>query len=117
MALQEVSPADWSTLRARPDRPRLIDVREPWEFNLVHLPEAENVPMGEIYSLTAGYDKSAEYVIICHHGVRSANVCSLLLVWVFRAPLFNFAKELFAPALVQDPEPIADVHEDEEPAA
>ncbi|MBP6362271.1 MAG: hypothetical protein KA329_01965 [Novosphingobium sp.] len=46
-----------------------------------------------------------------------AATAGALLVWVFRAPLFNFAKELFAPALVQDPEPIADVHEDEEPAA
>ncbi len=102
MALQEVSPADRSTLRARPDRPRLIDVREPWEFNLVHLPEAENVPMGEIYSLTAGYDKSAEYVIICHHGVRSANVCSLLMAFGFKHAR-NFAGGLDAWSRMVDP--------------
>jgi rhodanese-related sulfurtransferase len=102
MVLQEVSPADWSALRTRPDRPRLIDVREPWEFNLVHLPEAENVPMGDVYSLTAGYDKSAEYVIICHHGVRSASVCNLLVAFGFNR-VRNFAGGLDAWSRMVDP--------------
>ena len=95
MVLKEVSAVEWSALRARPDRPRLIDVREPWEFNLVHLPEAENVPMGDIYALTAGYDKAADYVIVCHHGVRSASVCSLLMSFGFKR-VRNFAGGLDA---------------------
>ena len=102
MVLQEVSPADWSALRARPDRPRLIDVREPWEFNLVHLPEAESVPMGDIYALTAGYDKAADYVIVCHHGVRSASVCSLLMSFGFKR-VRNFAGGLDAWSRMVDP--------------
>lgn len=46
-----------------------------------------------------------------------AATAGALLVWVFRAPLFNLAKELFAPAAVQDGEPIAETQQDEEPSA
>ena len=102
MVLKEVSAGEWATLRGQPDRPRLIDVREPWEFNLVHLPEAENVPMGDIYGLTAGYDKSADYVIVCHHGVRSASVCGLLMSFGFKR-VRNFAGGLDAWSRMVDP--------------
>jgi rhodanese-related sulfurtransferase len=102
MVLQEVTPAEWSALRARPDRPRLIDVREPWEFGLAHLPEAESVPMGDIYGVAAGYDKSADYVIICHHGARSASVCAFLLSFGFKR-VRNFAGGLDAWSRTVDP--------------
>ena len=46
-----------------------------------------------------------------------AATAGALLVWAFRAPLFNLAKELFAPAAVQDGEPIAETQQDEEPSA
>ena len=46
-----------------------------------------------------------------------AATAGALLVWAFRAPLFNLAKELFAPAAVQDGEPIAEPQQDEEPSA
>ena len=46
-----------------------------------------------------------------------AATAGALLVWVFRAPLFNLAKELFAPAAVQDGEPTAETQQDEEPSA
>lgn len=44
-----------------------------------------------------------------------AATAGALLVWVFRAPLLNLAKELFAPSAVQDGEPIAEMQQDEEP--
>ena len=102
MVIREISAVEWSTLRKQADPPRLIDVREPWEFNLVHLPEAINVPMGDIYALTSNYDKSADYVIVCHHGVRSASVCALLMSFEFRR-VRNFAGGLDAWSRMVDP--------------
>lgn len=46
-----------------------------------------------------------------------AATAGAVLVWVFRAPLFHLAKELFAPSAVQDAEPNADEQQDEEPSA
>lgn len=74
----------WAALRASPDRPRLIDVREPWEFNLARLPEAELLPMGGIYDWSGTLDKSGSYVVICHLGGRSGMACHFLRSLGFR---------------------------------
>ena len=102
MILKEVTAVEWSALRARQDCPRLIDIREKWEYDLVHLPEAEHVPMGDVYGWTGGQDKSAEYVIICHHGVRSSSVCGLLNSFGFKN-VKNFAGGLDAWSRTVDP--------------
>jgi rhodanese-related sulfurtransferase len=59
-------------------RPRLIDVREPWEFDICHLPESELLPMGQIPTRLPMFHESPEYVIICHHGIRSLQVIQYL---------------------------------------
>jgi rhodanese-related sulfurtransferase len=59
-------------------RPRLIDVREPWEFDICHLPDSELVPMAQIPARLPLFHESNEYVIICHHGIRSLQVCQFL---------------------------------------
>lgn len=59
-------------------RPALIDVREPWEFNYCHLPGSHSLPMREIPQAVAGLDPEQEIVLICHHGVRSLQVAYFL---------------------------------------
>ncbi|MDF2673683.1 MAG: rhodanese-like protein [Clostridiales bacterium] len=57
----------------------LIDVREPNEYKVGHLPTAKNIPMNTILSKADKYlDKSKEYHIICQSGSRSSRVCSVL---------------------------------------
>jgi len=51
--------------------PVLLDVREPWEWNLCRLPGAVLIPMHELPARAAELNKQAETVVICHHGVRS----------------------------------------------
>ncbi len=58
--------------------PQLIDVREPWEFGICHLPGSELIPMGQIPSRLDRFDAPGEYVIICHHGIRSLQVQNYL---------------------------------------
>lgn len=58
--------------------PRLIDVREPWEFEVCHIPGSINVPMGEVPGELAQFEHEGDTVVICHHGIRSANVIRFL---------------------------------------
>ena len=56
----------------------LIDVREPWEFEIAHLDGATLLPLGQIYEWAQTLDKDANYVVMCHHGSRSAMACQVL---------------------------------------
>lgn len=56
----------------------LLDVREPWEFERCHIPGALSVPMNTIPSRLAELDPDAQYVCICHHGMRSMQVAAFL---------------------------------------
>lgn len=72
----------------RTDRPfHIIDVREEWEVAAVRLEDkrVSVLPMSRIaVELEAAYpgflkDRQAEIVVMCHHGVRSANVTRWML--------------------------------------
>lgn len=56
------------------DRPLLLDVREPWEYQICHLDNAMLVPMNQVPTALKKLDKNQETIIICHHGVRSQRV-------------------------------------------
>jgi len=56
----------------------LVDVREPWEFDICHLAGSINIPMGEVSHHLAQIASSEECVVICHHGVRSMQVIQYL---------------------------------------
>ncbi|OYW25348.1 MAG: sulfurtransferase [Hydrogenophilales bacterium 12-63-5] len=58
--------------------PVLLDVREPWEWNLCRLPGAILIPMRELPARLSELNKDAETVVICHHGVRSYHVVDVV---------------------------------------
>ena len=49
----------------------LIDVREPWEIEHASLNGAISIPLGDIPEASTTLDKQVEYVVMCHHGMRS----------------------------------------------
>lgn len=55
-------------------RPLLLDVRQPWEYDICHLEDSQLIPMGQIPDELDELDKDRETVIICHHGIRSRQV-------------------------------------------
>ena len=59
--------------------PLLLDVREPWEFDICAIDGSVNIPMGQIPQRLDELPTSAEIVVICHHGVRSQQV-----IWFLR---------------------------------
>ncbi len=58
--------------------PLLLDVREPWEYNICHLDGSQLLPMGQIHLHLQQLDPQRETVVICHHGIRSRQVAMFL---------------------------------------
>ena len=55
-------------------RPLLLDVRQPWEFDVCKIENSVLIPMGRIPEHVGELDKQRETVVICHHGIRSRQV-------------------------------------------
>jgi rhodanese-related sulfurtransferase len=60
------------------EEPLLLDVREPWEYEICHIDGSINIPMGHIPQQLAQLQGATEIVVICHHGIRSQNVIRFL---------------------------------------
>lgn len=78
MPIHEVSPAD---VRQKLDQSRrvvLLDCREHDELRLARIEGAVHIPMGDIAGRLAELDREVEWVVFCHHGVRSRNVAAFL---------------------------------------
>ena len=60
------------------EKPLLLDVREPWEYEICHIDGSINVPMGHIPQQLPQLQAASEIVVICHHGVRSQQVIGFL---------------------------------------
>ncbi|HET7197759.1 MAG TPA: rhodanese-like domain-containing protein [Burkholderiales bacterium] len=60
------------------DKPQLVDVREPWEYERARIPGAQLLPMREVPSRLEEIDPEKDVVAICHHGSRSAQVALFL---------------------------------------
>ena len=57
----------------------LLDVREPWEFEVSRITGAKLMPMGDVPSrANQELDPDDHIVVLCHHGVRSMNVTAWL---------------------------------------
>jgi len=56
----------------------ILDVREPHEFEIVHLPGSTLIPLRELPGRLAQLDSRAELVVLCHHGMRSLQAVELL---------------------------------------
>jgi rhodanese-related sulfurtransferase len=70
------------------EKPVLIDVREPWEFDVCRIGGAKPMSMRSIPARFIELKRDAETVVICHHGARSYQVCLFLEQQGF-SKLFN----------------------------
>jgi rhodanese-related sulfurtransferase len=76
--IRQLSARELSDKLAGPAKPVVLDVREPWELAVCHLPDAVNIPMGQIPARAEELPKDIEIVVMCHHGVRSQHVALFL---------------------------------------
>lgn len=65
-------------LAAQQKGAQVVDVRTPGEYQLGHIPGAINVPVDQIQTTAANWDKNATYVVYCATGARSAQAVQYL---------------------------------------
>lgn len=62
-----------------PKKTLLLDVREEAECQIYALPEAVNIPLGQLQSRLSEIDKEKEIIIFCAMGVRAYNAARILM--------------------------------------
>ena len=68
----------------RGDAVRLVDVRQPWEYENAHIPGVLLMPLGELPRRFASeLDPAVAVICICEHGVRSAHAAQFLVAQGF----------------------------------
>jgi adenylyltransferase/sulfurtransferase len=75
----EISVTEAQALQqSAPDRTLIIDVREPHELAICHLPQAEAIPMRQIPERLDALPRDRHLLILCHAGGRSRRVTEFL---------------------------------------
>jgi sulfur-carrier protein adenylyltransferase/sulfurtransferase len=59
--------------------PLVVDVREPWEWEIARIPESVHIPLGALGDRLAEVDPRREVVTVCHRGQRSLTARDLLI--------------------------------------
>ena len=61
---------------------QLIDVREPEEVSLAFIPGFTVLPLSQFSlwseNITTRFNPQVETIVLCHHGIRSAQMCQWL---------------------------------------
>ena len=78
MNYKTITPAEYAERAEQGERVRLVDVREPEEYELTRVEGAELLPLSRFSEWSARLDPEEEIVFMCHHGIRSAQVCAVL---------------------------------------
>jgi rhodanese-related sulfurtransferase len=84
MTFTEITVTELATKLIDPENQyQFVDVREPEELEVVSLPRFVNLPLRayadwspDIYTRL---DKDTETFVLCHHGMRSAQMCQWLI--------------------------------------
>jgi rhodanese-related sulfurtransferase len=74
----ELEPAELKRRLDRGDVLTVLDVREPEEIRIAAFPGALHIPMNDIPARLTELDPDVELVVVCHHGMRSAQVAQYL---------------------------------------
>ncbi|HEX5724531.1 MAG TPA: molybdopterin-synthase adenylyltransferase MoeB [Longimicrobiaceae bacterium] len=100
--IPEITPTELKARLDRGDRLRIVDVREPFEWQIANLGGygARLVPMSELSGRLDELDPAEETVLMCRSGVRSANVLEWLReegfgrLWNLRGGILAWADEV-----------------------
>jgi len=98
----EIEPVELRARRDSGDKLLVLDVREPEEIEIAPFPDAIHIPMGDIPSRLTELDPDSEWVVVCHHGVRSLQVASYLARMGFER-VSNLSGGIDAWSLTVDP--------------
>ncbi|HET8923336.1 MAG TPA: rhodanese-like domain-containing protein [Candidatus Acidoferrum sp.] len=74
----EIKPAEVKERLDRGEKLILVDVREPWEYDLCRIEGAKLVPLGSLAASLHKLPDVDELICYCHHGMRSLDAAAWL---------------------------------------
>lgn len=81
----EITPCELAEWLERPDRPFLLDVRNPYEVAIASIPGTDKlIPLDQLPERINELDSAREMVVYCRSGVRSGRAVELLKTAGFR---------------------------------
>jgi adenylyltransferase/sulfurtransferase len=84
LAVAAITPAELKAKIDRKDTFVLLDVREPFEYNICKINGSRLIPLGELPARLSELDSADEIVLQCKSGVRSAKALKILQEAGFR---------------------------------
>ena len=90
MSYETISPVQLDEQMKSGEALRLIDVREPVEYEIARVAGAELLPLSRFDEWSRSLNPEEKIVVMCHHGIRSAQVCAVLARGGF-GKLYNLA--------------------------
>jgi rhodanese-related sulfurtransferase len=85
--------------------PQLIDVREPQEIDIASINGFINLPLSEFANwseqIHSRFNSDSETFVLCHHGIRSAQMCQWLVAQGF-TNVHNIAGGIAAYSMIVD---------------
>ena len=76
--VQEIQPSQLASRLEKGEQLEIIDVREPYEWEIGHIPGARLVPLGRIAEEIPRLDKRRETILYCKVGARSMDAAQQL---------------------------------------
>jgi rhodanese-related sulfurtransferase len=88
MEVKEINVNDLNERIQKGDKINLLDVREQFEYDMVHL-NGKLIPLGQLESRLSEIEtwKEEEVIIHCRSGARSAEACRILMRHGFKNPV------------------------------
>jgi molybdopterin/thiamine biosynthesis adenylyltransferase/rhodanese-related sulfurtransferase len=80
----DIAPRELAARIARGDDMQLVDVREPWEWQIAQIPGARLIPLGSLAEEIESLDPDRDVVLFCKSGVRSLRAAEELARAGFR---------------------------------
>ena len=74
----EITPREMAVRLERGELIQLIDVREPYEWEIARIPGARLIPQASLHEALPTLDRARDIVVYCHHGMRSAAAAEML---------------------------------------
>ncbi len=99
----EISPEELYRRLQAGDNLQLVDVRETDEFDYGHLAGSLHLPLDEVPRRAAEIRLDGAVVLICHHGVRSAQALGYLRHRLGRTNVLNLRGGVDAWTMLVDP--------------
>jgi rhodanese-related sulfurtransferase len=88
--IDDITPTEFVRLCEDDARWQVLDVREPWEFEVSSIDNAILMPMSDVPKRISELDSTRPTAVLCRSGIRSRNVAEFLAEQGF-ARLINIA--------------------------